>query len=95
MRKLTQEEFEARVYAQLGDRVDLSKFEYTGVNGKSTVVCPTHGEYRVVAGSLLIGQACGKCASDRRIGSKRKRKVTPPLEAALTSARKAHGDKFE
>ena len=95
MRKLTQEEFEARVYAQLGDRIDLSEFEYTGVNGKSIVICPTHGEYRVSAGSLLVGRGCGKCASARRTGSKPKRKVKPPLEAALTPARKPHGGKFE
>ena len=91
VRKLTQEEFKHRVYGQLGDRVDLSKFEYTGATGKSIAICPTHGEYLVSAASLSAGQACKQCYRDKQASGG----MAQSVETVITRAQEVHGNKYE
>lgn len=91
VRKLTQEEFEDRVYGQLGDRIDLSKFEYTGATGKSIAICPTHGEYLVSAASLSAGQACKQCYRERQASGG----MAQPVETITSRAQEVHANKYE
>ncbi len=67
-RKLTQQEFIAKVPSDITARYDLSKFVYSGNTGKSVVVCPVHGEYITAASTLLQGCGCSKCYHDSKVG---------------------------
>ena len=44
-----------------GDYFDYSKFEYKGINEKSIIICPIHGEFEMSAHEHLKGHGCPKC----------------------------------
>lgn len=44
--KLTKEQFVERARKVHGDKYDYSKFEYSYVGTKSTIICPIHGEFQ-------------------------------------------------
>jgi len=45
---------------------DYSKFSYTKLSEKVTVICPLHGEFRIRPGNVInLKQGCPKCASSK------------------------------
>ncbi|MAX51579.1 MAG: hypothetical protein CMH22_06325 [Methylophaga sp.] len=48
-----------------GDIYDYSKVNYTGQNGKVTLICPTHGEFKKEAYRHLQGEGCQKCSREK------------------------------
>lgn len=49
-----------------GDKYDYSKFIYSGVNNKSTIICHTHGEFYQTALTHLKGHGCPRCSGNKR-----------------------------
>lgn len=43
-------------------KYDYSKFEYTLARTKSTIICPTHGEFKMNPNNHLMGKNCKKCS---------------------------------
>lgn len=65
-RSLTQEEFISRVRQVHGENTyDLSKAHYTRSENRVTVICPKHGPWTPIAGSLMQGHGCSKCAQEK------------------------------
>ena len=67
-KKLTQQQFMDKLPQKVKDTLGLSKYVYCGNTGKSTVVCPVHGEYQAAASTLLQGCTCAKCFRASQIG---------------------------
>ena len=44
---------------------NYSKFIYNGQNNKSTIICPTHGEFEQVVLAHLNGKGCKKCKNSK------------------------------
>lgn len=61
-KKLTNDQFIEKVKRVHGDKYDYSKVYYQGVRSKVIIVCPKHGEFQILAGNLLKGSGCPKCA---------------------------------
>lgn len=89
-RKITQEEFNAKVKANYGDTLDVSGFVYTRYNCRGSVKCPVHGEYEVSAQNLLKGFRCAKCYHDTQVG-----KFKHNLDEFVENARRKHGLKYD
>lgn len=87
--KFTQEIFEAKVKEKTGNRLDISKFVYFGQASRGIVCCPKHGEYEVVASSLLSGKGCAKCYFESKVGV-----FKFDLSNFIEKARVVHGDKY-
>lgn len=49
-----------------GDKYDYTKYHYNGVNNKSTIICPTHGDFYQTPLTHLNGHGCPKCSGNRR-----------------------------
>ena len=88
MRKITHEEFMKRM-EERAPELDFSKFYYLGNAVKSTVVCPTHGEFEIAPNSLMNGVRCAKCYRDRQ-GLLRAK----PFDDFLAEAKAIHGDVY-
>jgi len=88
--KITQEEFDLRVRAVFGDKLNIDGFVYSRYNCRGRVTCPTHGPYEVSAQNLLKGFGCIKCYRESRIGV-----LKDDLSAFVAKARDAHGDKYD
>lgn len=43
------------------DYLNLSKFTYSGLNSKSIVICPEHGEYKISPAEIKRGNICPQC----------------------------------
>ena len=61
-KKLTNDQFIEKVKRVHGDKYDYSKVNYQGVRSKVTIICPKHGEFQILAGNLLKGSGCPRCA---------------------------------
>ena len=73
------------------NKFDYSKFEYTNVKIKSTIICSEHGEFEQTPESHLNSKfACPGCLSIHRTESQM-RDITYFLE----KAHKVHGDKYD
>jgi len=46
------------------NKYDYSKSVYTGITNKLVITCPTHGDFKQVAGQHLQGCGCSQCAAD-------------------------------
>lgn len=58
----TTEEAVKNAKAVHGDRYDYSKFQYLGSHEKSTIICPTHGEFeQPPRGHINQHQGCPSC----------------------------------
>ena len=66
-RKLTQEEFVARVKERYGDKYDLSKAVYQGGKVKVTAGCKIHGDFEIRPNDLLMGTGCPKCGGTKKL----------------------------
>ena len=49
------------------NRYSYSKVKYTGSKNKVTLSCKVHGEFHSLAGDLLKGTGCPKCADSSRV----------------------------
>ena len=65
-RKLSQEDFIARVRMVHGDKYDYSKTEYKDMRSKIEIFCPVHGSFYQQAQSHLLGHGCPLCKRDKQ-----------------------------
>jgi very-short-patch-repair endonuclease len=54
-----------------GDRYDYSLVNYRGCSSRVTIICPTHGPFRMTPTKHLAGRGCRTCAFER-IGRERR-----------------------
>lgn len=88
--KLTQDEFDRRIAANFGDRLDTSGFIYTNYTCKGIVRCPTHGPYEVSAQGLLNGRGCVKCYHESKKGVFKEN-----LQDFIARAVLVHGERYD
>lgn len=72
------------------NKYDYSKFVYTGMNNKSIIICPEHGEFEMTANAHKKGQGCPKCAI-----AARSEKRTMTNEEFIRRAKEVHGDRYD
>ena len=60
-RRLTKEEFLAKLTAEQLEMYDFSEFEYVSTTVKSKAICRKHGEFWIRPGNLISGQGCMVC----------------------------------
>ena len=91
MKKITQEEFLAKVKEKNKNNFDYSKVNYKGYNNKVTIICNNcKTEFEVDPKNLVKGSGCPECAKKSR--KTKKRKTT---EQFIQEAKKIHGDKYD
>ena len=74
-----------------GDKYDFSKFEYKGINEKSCIICPKHGEFWATPQIHLRSKTgCPKCGKESSAKNN-----TLSTEKFIERARKIHGDKYD
>jgi hypothetical protein len=89
-KKLTREEFVDKAKKVHGDKYDYSKVEYVNNRTEVIIICPIHGEFKVIPDSHLRGTNCPFCGEiNRRINK------TSNLESWIKKAKKVHGDKYD
>ena len=86
--KITTEEFIQRARKVHGDKYDYSKSKYVKSSIKTTIICPTHGEFQQKPNKHLSGQGCPKC----NVGGKPN---TKSIDDVLLKFREVHGYKYE
>lgn len=70
---------------------DFSKYVYGGDNKtKSTVICPSHGEFQMTPNMLLSGNGCSQCAMERI-----KKKLTKTTEEFILESKEIHKDVYD
>ena len=69
-KKQTKEQIIERFKNVHGDTYDYSKFIYTGIFNKSTIICKKHGEFFQDAHTHLRGSGCPKCGNIKRDNQK-------------------------
>ena len=82
----TTEEFIEQIKKVHGDKYDYSKVEYKGALKHITVICPKHGEFKILPSNFLRGSGCKHCVVEKN------KKTT---EQFIEEARKVHGDKYD
>lgn len=82
--KLTTEEFIHKAKEVHGDRYDYSKVEYMNPHTKVCIICPEHGEIRLLPFDHLRGNKCPKC-----------RGLYKTTNDFIKEAREIHGDKYD
>ena len=60
------EEFIRKAKLVYGDKYDYSKTIYKGSKEKVIITCPIHGDFEIIPSNFLMGQACHKCAMEKR-----------------------------
>jgi len=68
-----------------GDKYDYSETKYERSEGKLTIICPEHGEFRQRARNHLHGDGCPKCGGNHR----------HTTEDWIGLACEVHGDKYD
>ena len=53
-----------------GNKYDYSKVTYTGVSKNIIIICPIHGDFKLMAGKHKLGRGCKDC---RKIKEKEER----------------------
>lgn len=88
--KSRKEEFIKRSEELHAGLYDYSKFEYLGYKIKSTIICPTHGEFMQTPFGHLQGNGCPDCGFARTAEARR---LT--TEDFIERAVAKHGDKYD
>ena len=84
-KKITQEEFVARVKAIHGDRYGLEKAVYVDIKTPVILHCDKHGDFPITPDKIFHAkQGCGKCAG---------KGLT--TEDFIKNAREVHGDRYD
>ena len=86
----TTETIKKEFYKIHSNKYDYSKFIYTKMHDKSTIICPIHGEFEQSAHSHLKGQGCPKCGVIERATKRLDTK-----DSFIKKAKKIHGDKYD
>jgi very-short-patch-repair endonuclease/endogenous inhibitor of DNA gyrase (YacG/DUF329 family) len=90
---MTTQEFIEKAIEKHGDKYDYSKTIYVYSNTKVTIICPTHGEFEIIANfhvrkrGLVGCQKCGKIV--------RYKKQTMTTQEFTEKAIEKHGDKYD
>jgi len=90
MRKLTTEEFIERAIAVHGDKYDYSNSIYKNRRSAIKILCPTHGEFTVMAGGHI--DSCIGCVPCAEARGKRNRPLTTC--EFISRSRKIHGNRY-
>jgi len=61
------------------------KFKYNGMNKKSVVTCPIHGDFEIMPSKHINGRGCSKCSGKSRLTT----------EEFINNAKSVHGDKYD
>lgn len=67
---LTQDIFIDKLKKIHGDKYTYDKVQYKGCSEKVTITCKKHGDFCALAGNLLQGHGCPKCAVTQSNGEK-------------------------
>lgn len=59
--KSSKDSFLKKAINKHGFLYDYSKLEYKGSKQKVTIICPTHGDFEIIAYHHLSGKGCPKC----------------------------------
>lgn len=94
MKKLTNDEFIIRLSKLYGTRYDLSKVNYTGVDGKVTLVCDVHGPWQRMAQKELLGCGCPRCNMSN-IGKNREYNRLKTTTEFIAESKTVHGDVYD
>ena len=84
-KRITNEEFVAKVKEVHGDKYDYSKAEYVNTHTKVCIICPEHGEFWQTPSSHLRGAGCPKCGGGYKYNN----------NDFITKAHEVHGDKYD
>ena len=91
MLRYTKEEFIEKFRKKYGDKFDYSKFEYKGINERSCIICPEHGEFWTTPQIHLRSKTgCPFCGKKQAVA---KRSLT--TENFIEKAIKVHGGKYD
>jgi hypothetical protein len=80
------EEFIKKSKLKHGNKFDYSKSNYIGSSNPITIICPTHGEFTILAQSHLKGFGCIKCVNDNQ---------TKATDQFITESKSKFKDKFD
>jgi len=71
----TREEVIEKAKVIYGELYDYSKVEYSKMDTKVTIICPTHGEFKQEFSSHLKGYGCKKCGTSRAAELVKKKQI--------------------
>lgn len=85
--QMTTEEFVAKAREIYGGKYDYSKSEYVKSSIKTTIICPEHGEFKIIPNNFLQGQECLECTKEKHRENQEK--------TFIESAKKIHNNKYD
>lgn len=68
-----------------GNKYDYSKVKYINSHAKVNIICPIHGEFKMIANNHLNGQGCPDCGGTKKLTK----------EQFIEKANKIHGNKYD
>ena len=71
-----------------GNKYDYSKVTYTGASKNIIIICPIHGDFKLMAGKHKLGRGCKDC---RKIKEKEER-LSKAKQYVIEKFREVHGD---
>ena len=71
-----------------GNKFDYSKVTYTGASKNIIIICPIHGDFKLMAGKHKLGRGCKDC---RKIKEKEER-LSKAKQYVIEKFREVHGD---
>ena len=71
-----------------GNKYDYSKVTYTGASKNIIIICPIHGDFKLMAGKHKLGRGCKDC---RKIKEKEER-LSKAKQYVIAKFREVHGD---
>ena len=87
---MTTKDFVKKAQIVHGDKYDYSDSNYINSNIKINIICPIHGNFKMLPHNHLRGQGCPVCG---RLKCDNKRKVG--TERFIKAAKKIHGDYYD
>lgn len=98
--KYTREEFISKAKEIHGDKYDYSLVEYDGLQRKTKIICPIHGEFFQTAGSHIQGSGCPACSNkwtyrprDAPNNTSSSKRITRDLFVSIS--RESHTTKYD
>jgi hypothetical protein len=90
-RKLSKEEQLKRANKFHNNKYDYDKFDFSkGINHKSIITCPIHGDFEQKMNKHMIGRGCPKCGINKRAKNRRKN-----LDFYMNRLKNKYGDKID
>lgn len=90
MRKLTQEQFIARVSDVHENYYDYSNTIYINYRTHVNIICPVHGEFKILADAHINGQGCKACGV-KRFGDS----IRTDISELINRANNTHNFKYD